>query len=857
MGSHGAAIAAARPGKSRKHAKQPASLDPSGSGAFALHDRPVSWRLLAVSALAITMGLVFGGLRVASAADSAASFGRVSQLASLGQRVTVLVQALENERDQTTGIAPIATSKQLAPLQSAYSATDTAAAGVRKLATGIGGSFPANIQAKVATVLSVANDLRQLRSIAQASQSALSVVAAYATPIDAMISLNDQIAQGISDAALTNDVQTLNALSLAKDEAAQQRALLYNALLNSNFADGELQAVATAQSDQGTDQTAFGTTATLAERHAFFDNVGGPLVSAAETIETYILDNGAVDSATVGQGGFNPGTLPKTWYADMSGTIDAMQVVGQQVAANIVARAQVLEQGAVSAALVTGVVTVVILLIVAIATLLVTRSLVLPLRRLRADALDIATVQLPERVRQLGESADNAASLEVVPINVMSGDEIGQVARAFDQVHAEAVRLAGNEAMLRTTYNAMFVNLSRRIQSLIERLVRMIDSLEQNEDDPGRLSNLFAMDHLVTRMRRNSESLLLMAGRETPRKWSEPVPLTDVARAAISEIEQYNRVTLELQHRVLVAGAAVSDVVHLLAEILENATIFSPRDTPVQMTAQDVSSGGLVIEVIDSGVGIPGDVLAGINERLGNPPLVDVSVSRHMGLFAAGRLAERHGIRIRLRARSPQGIIAMVWLPQSIIQEDDSSFRRRHPALGHIGVRGRQAMSAFPRTSLAAQAAVPPSAPAPPREAKRPAAVASSKWFSDPRVSAGGAGTSGQSPVPAEPPGNGAFFPAVAQIAADPAGGVQAGSGLPQRVPMANLMPGSMDGASRAENVAPDYYRADRGEAQTSAQPWPPERSADIARGRLSGFQSGVRRGKRQTPVREREAIDE
>src|SRR5258708_1436783 len=417
---------------------------PSNSGVLALRDRPVSWRLLAVSALALTMGLVFGGLRVASAADSAASFGRVSQLASLGQRVTVLVQALENERDQTTGIAPIATSKQLMSLQSAYGATNTAAASVRTLAAGIGGSFPANIQAKVATVLSDATNLAGLRTIGQASQSALSVVAAYATPIDAMISLNDQIAQGISDSALANDVQTLNTLSRAKDEAAQERALMYNALLNSNFADGELQALVTAQSDQGTDQTAFSTTATPAERDAFFSHVGGALVSGAESIETYILDNGgAVGIDTLGAGGFNPATLPKVWFADMSGTIDAMQVVERQVAANIVARAQVLQQGAVSSALVTGLVTVVILLIVAVATLLVTRSLVLPLRTPPAHALNIATLHLPERVRRLGESTDTAASLEVVPINVMSGDGIGPGPPAFHPVHAPAMRLAG------------------------------------------------------------------------------------------------------------------------------------------------------------------------------------------------------------------------------------------------------------------------------------------------------------------------------------------------------------------------------------------------------------------------------
>ena len=168
-----------------------------------------------------------------------------------------------------------------------------------------------------------------------------------------------------------------------------------------------------------------------------------------------------------------------------------------------------------------------------LATFALARSLVLPLRRLREGALDVATVQLPERVRQLGETQDPGTSLGVSPIDVLSVDEIGQVARAFDQVHSEAVRLAGNEALLRRSFNAMFVSLSRRSQSLIERLVRMIDSLEQNEEDPRRLSNLFAMDHMVTRMRRNSENLLLLAGHEGARKWSEPVPLTDVARAAI------------------------------------------------------------------------------------------------------------------------------------------------------------------------------------------------------------------------------------------------------------------------------------------------------------------------------------
>ena len=296
------------------------------------------------------------------------------------------------------------------------------------------------------------------------------------------------------------------------------------------------------------------------------------------------------------------------------------------------------------------------------------RSLVRPLRRLREGALDIATVQLPERVRQLSEALDPSASLEVAPIEVKSADEIGQVARAFDQVHSEAVRLAGNEAMLRRSFNAMFVNLSRRSQSLIERLVRLIDSLEQNEQDPNRLASLFSMDHLVTRMRRNSENLLLLAGHDTARKWSGPVPLADVARAAASEIEQYARVALRIQPGVAISGGAVSDVVHLLAELIENATVFSPEDTPVHVSAQELNSGGVLIEVSDNGVGVPEARLAEMNWRLDNPPVIDVSVSRHMGLFAVARLAERHGVRVRLRSRSPQGLTALVWLPDSIAE---------------------------------------------------------------------------------------------------------------------------------------------------------------------------------------------
>ena len=191
-----------------------------------------------------------------------------------------------------------------------------------------------------------------------------------------------------------------------------------------------------------------------------------------------------------------------------------------------------------------------------------------------------------------------------MPIGVDTHDEIGEVARAFDEVHREAVRLAGEEARLRSNVNAMFVNLSRRSQTLVERQITLIDGLEQGEQDEQRLGNLFKLDHLATRMRRNSENLLVLAGQDPPRRWSQPVKLVDVARASLSEVENYERVVLQVPDGVSVAGQAVNDVIHLLAELVENALSFSPRETRVTVSGSRIDGGGVMLSITDSGIGM-------------------------------------------------------------------------------------------------------------------------------------------------------------------------------------------------------------------------------------------------------------
>ena len=401
----------------------------------------------------------------------------------------------------------------------------------------------------------------------------------------------------------------------------------------------------------------------------------------------------------------------------MSFTIGKVRQVADELTGNISTLANTSRNNASTGLLFTSLVTVLLLLLVALVSTIVARSLIRPLRKLRADALDVAGHRLPEMVRRLSQSEGTDEGVEIEPIGVTSTDEIGEVARAFDQVHREAVRLAADEAMLRGNLNAMFINLSRRSQSLIERQLSLIDSLEQSEQDSGRLSSLFRLDHLATRMRRNSENLLVLAGHEVTRRWSQPVPLVDVLRAAISEIEQYERVVLNVQPGIVVVGQAVNDVVHLVAEIVENATTFSPEDTQVYVSGQPLSSGGVLLDITDNGVGISDQEMSHANWRLDNPPVVDVAVSRRMGLFVVGRLAARHGVRVRLRHAQAGGLTALIWLPDTVAAPEVA------PPLGRL--RRFEADDYGPATSLSA-----PTATAPPTAASQATAAARIPRFS-------------------------------------------------------------------------------------------------------------------------------
>jgi signal transduction histidine kinase len=302
--------------------------------------------------------------------------------------------------------------------------------------------------------------------------------------------------------------------------------------------------------------------------------------------------------------------------------------------------------------------------------LVVARSLLAPVRRLRQAALNAAREQLPrtvERVRA-GETI-SWSSAQAVPVKTT--EEIGQLARAFDDMHEQAIKLAAEQAELRRQVSEMFMTLSRRSQTLVESQLEVIEGLEADEQDPRRLSGLFRLDHLATRLRRNGENLQVLAGGTPARRDSSPVTVVELLRAATSEIDEYRRITLAHAPSGSVRAVAAADVVHILSELLENATRYSPPDQKVVLSADRGADGGLLFEVVDAGLGMAPDDIEVANRRLAAADSVDPETTRRMGLFVVSRLAARHGVTVRLRPTFERatraGITASIHLPGALV----------------------------------------------------------------------------------------------------------------------------------------------------------------------------------------------
>lgn len=301
-----------------------------------------------------------------------------------------------------------------------------------------------------------------------------------------------------------------------------------------------------------------------------------------------------------------------------------------------------------------AVVALVAVIAVALAYLVV-RSIRRPLRALERD--------LPRVADELHHLDLTEEAPELHLSEATGNDELANATNAFNSVVRTAVDLAAEQARIQREVSETYLHLGRRNQNLLRRMLSFVTDLEQNERDAEALDHLFRLDHLATRMRRNAESLLVLAGAEPARTWSEPVPMLEVVRAAISEIEDFSRVQLAVMEPAAVVGTAASDVTHLLAELLENAALFSPPTAPVMVHGRRREDGYL-LSIVDHGIGMTDEQLAGAHERLAGG---EGSPAKMLGLHVVGRLAARHDLRVQLAANPSGGTVAIVWLPFGLV----------------------------------------------------------------------------------------------------------------------------------------------------------------------------------------------
>ncbi len=374
------------------------------------------------------------------------------------------------------------------------------------------------------------------------------------------------------------------------------------------------------------------------------------------------LEDGLVEKSTIGQ----PTTIdPVEWHNDYNAIATGLGIFEGALAQQVIsATGNAATSKEIELAIAVGA-SFLMMLIVLIFSIRIARTLIRRVAGLRMDALSLALDRLPSVVGRLrrGEAVDLKA--ETPPLRY-GFDELGQLGDAFTRVQETAIASAVQEANLRNGFNQVFLNIARRSQTLLHRQLSLLDAMERRTEDPDELEELFRVDHLATRMRRHAEDLVILAGSTPGRGWRSPIPFADVLRAAASEVEEYARISVIGVPEVGLAGRAVNDVVHLLAELLENATMFSPPDTQVAMSGQVVPNG-FVIEIEDRGLGMSVAAIEDANARLAAPPDFDPANSSRLGLFVVSRLSARQGISVGLRRSPYGGVTAVALIPAELV----------------------------------------------------------------------------------------------------------------------------------------------------------------------------------------------
>jgi nitrate/nitrite sensing protein/histidine kinase/DNA gyrase B/HSP90-like ATPase/HAMP domain-containing protein len=625
--------------------------------------------LLPVAAL-----LLLAGLRIASSVSTSRQAAQVRGLTEFALRGTALAHELQRERGLSLG--GLLGDRAEPGLREQRTATDRALDAYRDSAAELdaGALAPATAD-KLASAGNRLEGLAGLRrDVSRGSIAPAAALDAYNTTIADLLNTNRGLATGIADPQLAQKVGAFVAVSRIKELAALERELVSEVLVRGRFAATEFRRFTSTLSTRAVLLSEFRAAADDAQRAVFVDTLVGPEVQRARELQA---------AAVASEGAARLDIDPAEWWTVNSTEIDLLRRVEDRLGAAAVDASRADETAARTRAAVDAAGVLLVLALAIGLSLVVVRSLLRPLGLLRSSAEEVAHSQLPGVVERLQRAEPVDLNAETRPIGIPDRDEIGQVARAFDAVHSTAVRVAAEQAALRRSVADMFLSLGRRLQALVHRQLELLDELERTEADPQQLRSLFRLDHLATRMRRNAENLLVLSGAEPVRRWSDPVPLVRVIRAASAEIEDYNRVGVMPMADVRVVGHAVSDVVHLLAELIENAAAFSPPGTRVQVAGEPAAHGYL-LEIEDQGIGMSDEELAEANEQLAKPASIDLAGAQRLGFYVVGRLAARHGVKVRLRRSWFGGVAALVLLPAALLGGPQTDMEpARRPAGRH------------------------------------------------------------------------------------------------------------------------------------------------------------------------------
>ncbi|MFI5482572.1 nitrate- and nitrite sensing domain-containing protein [Streptomyces rubiginosohelvolus] len=705
-------------------AASPADVSDTESAAGGSTSRlsPRNWRvatrLNAILLIPVLVGLVMGGFQVKGSIDTWGEAQEAEKIAVVVRAASDYGQALLNERDLTA--QPLLSGDRDADVVEQTRATTDEAARKFDAAVEDMPSKP-GLERRLKLFKGEEPKLPELRKAAYSQAlDPVKTEEGYVQVQHSLMEFSNEL--GLGTGNITSYGRTVYAIELSKAAESLQRSIgmhllvrpskkpaTYDAQVKAFGSYNYLEQIALGEFNSGGTQAdvdrlkqvmagkaAEGAKQLKAAKEQA-DAAGEPFV-APPSIDGSVFDGMAQE---IGKGQepselAKKGITPETWMAAATAKFEGYATVEDELVTKAVDEAANISSDAKTDAIVNGLIVVIALLAAFILAGLMARQMSRSMRQLRTAAFGIAEQRLPSLVDQLSRTDPGRVDTRVQPIPITTQDEIGEVARAFDQVHREAVRLAAEQAMLRGNVNAIFTNLSRRNQSLIEGQLTLITDLENNEADPDQLESLFKLDHLATRMRRNGENLLVLAGEEPGRRWDQPVPLVDVLRAASSEVESYERIELSGVPEAEIHGRAVTDLVHLLAELLENATTFSSPQTKVKVTATRLPDGRVMVEIHDKGIGLTAEDFADINHKLANPPTVDAAVSQRMGLFVVGRLADRHGIRVQLRPSGEQaGTTSLVMLPDAITHGGGGEQQGGHDDFTVSSIIPEQQQSAF------------------------------------------------------------------------------------------------------------------------------------------------------------------